>query len=126
MDDLDGFWSSVWEYFEVSSLSDPGPALAEKRMPGASWFPDARLNWAEHCLRLAGRAADETVLVARSQTRDRIAMSADELREAVGRAMKVDRVLAEADPNARRGYELRAARSEPGLEPGSEDKQLTP
>ncbi len=86
VDDLDGFWSSVWEYFDVLSITDPGPALAERRMPGASWFPDARLNWAEHCLRLAGRAGDEVVLVARSQSRDRIAMTADELREAVGRA----------------------------------------
>jgi NADP-dependent 3-hydroxy acid dehydrogenase YdfG len=47
-------------------------------------------------------------------------------REAFGRAMKVDKVLDEADPNARRGYELRAAHSEPGLEPADEQKSLTP
>ena len=47
-------------------------------------------------------------------------------REAVGRAMKVDKVLDEADPNARRGYELRASNSEPGLEPADEQKSLTP
>ncbi len=35
-------------------------------------------------------------------------------------------MLANADPAARRNYELRAARSEPGLEPGAEEKQLTP
>jgi NAD(P)-dependent dehydrogenase (short-subunit alcohol dehydrogenase family) len=35
--------------------------------------------------------------------------------EAIGRAIKADRVLAGADANARRGYELRASRSEPGL-----------
>ncbi len=46
-------------------------------------------------------------------------------REAVARALKADKVLAEADPNARRGYELRAAHSEPGLEPGDEQRQLT-
>jgi NADP-dependent 3-hydroxy acid dehydrogenase YdfG len=46
-------------------------------------------------------------------------------REAVSRALKADKVLAGADPNARRGYELRAARSEPGLEPGAESKQLS-
>ena len=34
-------------------------------------------------------------------------------------------MLFEADPNARRGYELRASKSEPGLEPGDEQKQLT-
>ena len=47
-------------------------------------------------------------------------------REAFGRAMKVDKVLDEADPNARRGYELRAAHSEPGLEPADEQRSLTP
>jgi NADP-dependent 3-hydroxy acid dehydrogenase YdfG len=47
-------------------------------------------------------------------------------REAIARALKADRVLSQADPAARRGYELRAARSEPGLEPGEEAKQLTP
>jgi NADP-dependent 3-hydroxy acid dehydrogenase YdfG len=45
-------------------------------------------------------------------------------REAVGRALRVDKVLAGADPAARRGYELRAAHSDPGLEPGEEAKQL--
>ncbi|MEX1142657.1 MAG: SDR family oxidoreductase [Thermoleophilaceae bacterium] len=45
-------------------------------------------------------------------------------REAVGRAIGIDRVLASADSEARRAYELRAARSEPGLEPGNEARQL--
>jgi acetoacetyl-CoA synthetase len=85
IDDLDGFWRSVWDYFAVRSATDPGPALADERMPGASWFPDARLNWAEHCLRLAGRADDDVVIVARSQTRERRAMTAAQLRNEVGR-----------------------------------------
>jgi NADP-dependent 3-hydroxy acid dehydrogenase YdfG len=46
-------------------------------------------------------------------------------REAVSRALKADKVLAGADPNARRGYELRAARSEPGLESGEAQKRLS-
>jgi len=46
-------------------------------------------------------------------------------REAVGRALKADKVLAAADPEARRGYELRASQSEPGLEGGEPQKQLT-
>jgi NADP-dependent 3-hydroxy acid dehydrogenase YdfG len=47
-------------------------------------------------------------------------------REAIARALKADKVLASADPNARRAYELRASNSEPGLEPGEQAKQLTP
>ena len=86
--DLDAFWRSIWDHFGVGSAADPGTALAAARMPGASWFPDARLNWAEHCLRLAGRADDDIVLVGISQTRGRVALTAAELREEVGRVRK--------------------------------------
>jgi short-subunit dehydrogenase len=46
------------------------------------------------------------------------------LAEGIGRAMKADRVLADADPNVRRAYELRASASEPGLESGSEPARI--
>ena len=45
--------------------------------------------------------------------------------EGMGRAMKADRVLADADAGVRRGYELRASHSEPALE-GADKPQLTP
>ncbi len=46
-------------------------------------------------------------------------------RERISRVLKADQVLANADPAARRTYELRAAHSEPGLEPGAERSQLS-
>ena len=47
-------------------------------------------------------------------------------REAMARGLKADRALAEVvDPAARARYELRAAQSEPGLEPGEAPKELT-
>jgi hypothetical protein len=46
------------------------------------------------------------------------------LAEGMARAMKADRVLADADAQARRAYELRASVSEPGLEPGSEPARI--
>jgi NADP-dependent 3-hydroxy acid dehydrogenase YdfG len=46
-------------------------------------------------------------------------------REAMGRAFNAHKVLAEADPAARRAYELRASHSEPSLESGDEAKQLS-
>ena len=48
------------------------------------------------------------------------------LSEGMARAMKADRVLAGADMDSRRDYELRAARSEPGLEPAAAQPQITP
>jgi acetoacetyl-CoA synthetase len=85
LDDLDGFWRSIWDHFEVGPPVPRGRGLAESRMPGARWFPDARLNWAEHCLRLAGRGDDDVVVIARSQSRDRIGLTVAELRDEVAR-----------------------------------------
>jgi NADP-dependent 3-hydroxy acid dehydrogenase YdfG len=47
------------------------------------------------------------------------------LAEGMARLMKADRVLAGADANVRRDYELRAAQSEPGLEPTPERQRIT-
>jgi acetoacetyl-CoA synthetase len=46
-----GFWQSVWEFTGV--IGDPGERIAVdlSRMPGARFFPDARLNFAENLLR---------------------------------------------------------------------------
>lgn len=83
IEDLDGFWRAVWKEFGVGS--EPGVGLADASMPGARWFPDASLNWAQHCLRLGGRDDDDVVVVARSQTRERVTLTATELRDAVAR-----------------------------------------
>jgi NADP-dependent 3-hydroxy acid dehydrogenase YdfG len=47
------------------------------------------------------------------------------LAEGFARAIKADRVLAGADVDTRRNYELRASRSEPGLEQAPEQPQIT-
>ena len=39
-------------------------------MPGARWFPGATLNYAEHVLRAPGRADDDVIVSAYSQTRE--------------------------------------------------------
>ena len=85
VDDLDAFWSALVEHLGVISSTPMGPALADATMPGASWFPGARLNWAEHALRLDGRQPDDVILVARSQSRERITLTVDELRDLVAR-----------------------------------------
>jgi len=46
------------------------------------------------------------------------------LSEGIARAMKADRVLADADAIARRGYDLRAARSEPALDRAPDAAQI--
>jgi acetoacetyl-CoA synthetase len=63
--DLEGFWSSIWEFFDVRSHAPWRPVLTERRMPGARWFPEAELNYAEHALR---RRDDHVAVVFRSES----------------------------------------------------------
>jgi acetoacetyl-CoA synthetase len=65
--DLDGFWSSLAEYFDVR-FSHPGSGvLGDRSMPGASWFPGSRLSYAEHIFR--GRDDDAVALRFASESR---------------------------------------------------------
>ena len=49
--DLDGFWAAIWDYFLIQSSVPYSRVLGRRTMPGAQWFPGARLNYAEHALR---------------------------------------------------------------------------
>lgn len=80
------FWSALWREFDVPSDGDPTTALADASMPGAVWFPDVRLNYAEVMLRMPGRADDDIVVVGASQSRDDVRLTARELRDQVARA----------------------------------------
>ncbi|SFN07347.1 acetoacetyl-CoA synthetase [Streptomyces sp. cf124] len=49
--DLEGFWGALWDYFGIRSVTPYSAVLGSRDMPGARWFPGARLNYAEHVLR---------------------------------------------------------------------------
>jgi acetoacetyl-CoA synthetase len=51
--DLPGFWSSIWDYYGLHAVSGYQQVLADSAMPGARWFTGARLNFARECLRHA-------------------------------------------------------------------------
>ena len=46
--DLRGFWHTVWDYFAIESPTPFETVLADEAMPGARWFPGARVNYAQH------------------------------------------------------------------------------
>ena len=52
IDDPAAFWSSVWDYSGVIGERGSDRVVTNgEQMPGASWFPDAKLNFAENLLR---------------------------------------------------------------------------
>jgi acetoacetyl-CoA synthetase len=79
--EIEEFWGSLWEYFEV--IADPSyeQVLAERVMPGAEWFPGARLNYAEHIFR--GKDEHEVAVVYASELRELSELRWGELRERV-------------------------------------------
>ncbi|HVC88203.1 MAG TPA: acetoacetate--CoA ligase [Gaiellaceae bacterium] len=85
VDDLEGFWSSIWEFFDVKAHAPYDRVLASEAMPGATWFPGARLNFAEHLLGSDDNLT-EVAVISYSQTRERGELTFAELREQVARA----------------------------------------
>jgi acetoacetyl-CoA synthetase len=54
--DIEAFWESIWQYFDINASQPYSRVLGNRAMPAAQWFPDARLNYAEHIFRAANDA----------------------------------------------------------------------
>ncbi|HYC35309.1 MAG TPA: acetoacetate--CoA ligase [Usitatibacter sp.] len=80
------FWTAMWDFGGVIAETRGEIVISDKdRMPGARFFPDARLNFAENLLRDRGAAPDSDALVFRGEDKARRRMSHRGLREAVSR-----------------------------------------
>ena len=92
---LEAFWKSIWKYGDVQASQPYREVLADRRMPGAEWFPRAELNYAEHSFRNA--RPEETAVFHQSELRPLGTVSWKELRERVAataaalRSMGVER-----------------------------------
>jgi acetoacetyl-CoA synthetase len=84
VDDLEDFWQSIWDFFEVQSSTPATSVLESHEMPGARWFVGAEVNYAEHVFR--GKAGDDVALLYASETRELTELRWDELRAQVAAA----------------------------------------
>jgi acetoacetyl-CoA synthetase len=82
--ELEEFWGSIWDFFEVEASAPYSEVLAERVMPGARWFAGAELSYPQHIFR-GRRDADVAVLHA-SELRPLGELRWGELREQVARA----------------------------------------
>ncbi|MDQ8036518.1 MAG: AMP-binding protein, partial [Pedobacter sp.] len=76
------FWQSIADYFSVKFHDQPVQALAQDSMPGANWFPDSTLNFAEHLLRYRD---ERTALVSYLENGERRSLTYAELYRDVSR-----------------------------------------
>jgi len=82
--DLEGFWSSLWDFFEVKAATPYERVLGRREMPGAEWFPGAELNYAEHIFR--GARPEEPAVIHASEVRpEEASLSWAELEELTAR-----------------------------------------
>jgi acetoacetyl-CoA synthetase len=49
--ELDAFWQSIWTYFDLRSPTPHSAVLEQRKMPGAVWFPGAKVNYVRQVLR---------------------------------------------------------------------------
>ncbi|QKW09681.1 acetoacetate--CoA ligase [Streptomyces sp. NA04227] len=83
VENTEGFWRAVWDYFEVRADGDPTTVLTGT-MPGARWFPDVALNYAERIL--VGRDPERVALVHASESQAPVEVTWAELTDRVTRA----------------------------------------
>ena len=81
VDDIEAFWASIWDFFDVQADGDRDQVLGERGMPGAQWFAGTELNYAEHIF--AGKDDAETAILHASELRELGELSWGELRRQV-------------------------------------------
>lgn len=76
------FWDKLWDYVGIIGEKGARIVVDEDKMPGAQYFPDARLNYAENLLKHKG---DSEAIVFRAEDKYETRMTHDELHAMVSR-----------------------------------------
>ncbi len=76
--EIEAFWASIWEYFDVQAEVPYERVLGSREMPGAQWFTGAHLSFARHIF--AGKDGDSVAIRHASETRESGQWTWDDLR----------------------------------------------
>ncbi|HET7567382.1 MAG TPA: acetoacetate--CoA ligase [Gaiellaceae bacterium] len=83
VDELEEFWASLWEFLGVEASVPYERVLGRREMPGAEWFPGARLSYVQHVFR--DRDPDEVAIRHASELRPLAETTWGELRDTTAR-----------------------------------------
>ncbi len=81
VDNIEDFWESIWDYFNITSHSPYKKVLSNQNMPECKWFKGATLNYAEHIFRNAN--PNETSIIFGNEAGDVTEISWGELKQKV-------------------------------------------
>jgi acetoacetyl-CoA synthetase len=82
------FWLAVWDYFNIVADTRGDLVIIDgNKMPGARFFPDARLNYAENLLK--NEDSDKPALIFRGEDKLRLRVSWSELKSKVARTARL-------------------------------------
>jgi len=81
--DLEAFWGSLWDFFDVEASQPYDRVLGGRELIGAEWFRGAELSYAEHIFR--GKPDDRVAIVHASELRPQAELTWGELRAETGR-----------------------------------------
>jgi acetoacetyl-CoA synthetase len=79
VEDIERFWAAIWDHFDVEASEPYSSVLGSREMPGAEWFPGARLSYAQHMFR--GKDDDDLALQHASELRPLESWTWGQLRE---------------------------------------------
>ncbi len=82
--EIEEFWRSVWNFFQIRASKPYDRVLSGRQMPGAGWFPGAKLNYAEHVF-LKARPR-QPALIFQAEGRPPVPISWRELNDTVAAA----------------------------------------
>lgn len=87
VDHLEDFWGTMWEYFAFKASKPASRVLGKRTMPGAEWFVDMEMNWAENVLQK--RTDTHPMLLYKAENEDLIAISWQAVYEQASRLAQV-------------------------------------
>lgn len=88
IENKENFWKAIWQYFNVKGSMGELILKNENQMPGAQWFPEARLNFAENLLNNNNFKDDSVVIIERGEHGRRQEISFRELKEKVAKVRR--------------------------------------
>jgi acetoacetyl-CoA synthetase len=81
--EIEDFWASIWDFFDVQAQTPYSEVLPDRAMPGANWFGGATLSHPQHIFR--GKRDDGVAVHHASELRELAELTWDDLRDQVAR-----------------------------------------